>query len=295
MLQAGRLVLHVTGGLAIAGCGRIGYEPLGNSTHTTTTSDSGDPSWSTGGAAGSNGAPDAAVGASGATGNGGVTGAGGQANAGGATNASGATGAGGMIGSAGATGTGGLTGNGGTSNAGGTPGMGGAANTGGATSTGGVSGTGGTTSGCTNSATCTCATFVGHEYRFCTATDGVTAKADCTSAGMRLARIDNQPENDWVRITADTIVGSLDVYIGAEDPTQTSSWQWEDGQVFWIGKDTGTAQNSLFTHWLSRRPTGSAVRTCGLIASAGQWTPAEAGFWYDSGCGLVRPYVCEAY
>jgi hypothetical protein len=112
---------------------------------------------------------------------------------------------------------------------------------------------------------------------------------------MRLARVDNQLENDWLRATADTIVGQFDIYIGAEDPTASSSWEWPDGQVFWLGKDTGSAQNGLFAHWMTRKPTGSAVRVCALMASTGQWTAPDNGSWYDSGCGLVRPYVCEAY
>jgi hypothetical protein len=114
---------------------------------------------------------------------------------------------------------------------------------------------------------------------------------------MRLARVDTPAENAWLRSTADSIVGDLDLYIGAEDPTSTSTWSWRDGAVFWVGKDDGSAQNGLYANWMlaSRRPTGSNVRTCALIASAAQWTPAQAGFWYDSGCGLIRPYACEAY
>jgi hypothetical protein len=107
---------------------------------------------------------------------------------------------------------------------------------------------------------------------------------------MRLARVDDQSENDWLRATADATVGSVDFYIGAEAPTETLTWQWPDGAVFWIGKDTGSAQGGLFAHWLQKRPLGTTIRACALMASG-----AGAGFWYDSSCTLMGSYVCEAY
>src|SRR6266536_2060121 len=127
---------------------------------------------------------------------------------------------------------------------------------------------------CTRTAECSCATYGGHTYRFCsigrTWTD---AEAQCELAGMRLTRIDGALENAWIRSTADGFgIGYL--WLGAEDPTLTSQWQWPDGTVFWIGAANGVPVAGLYNDWNASHPTGTTARTCaGMLAGqyASQW------------------------
>jgi len=143
---------------------------------------------------------------------------------------------------------------------------------------------------CTSSAECSCATYASHTYRFCSVSRTWSdAEAQCELAGMRLARIDGALENAWIRSTADGWgIGYL--WLGAEDPLQTSQWQWPDGTVFWIGAANGAPVAGLYNDWNASHPTGTNARSCG-----GMLTGQYASQWDDRSCSSQLPYVCKAY
>jgi hypothetical protein len=143
---------------------------------------------------------------------------------------------------------------------------------------------------CTNTAECTCASYNGHIYRFCTtARSWSDAETQCAFATMRLTRIDDFFENIWVRSTADAL-GVPEAWIGIEDPSGNLRWQWPDGTLFWTGASNGSAVGGLFADWASGRPTGNSVRNCASMLGS-----ASSGQWFDRSCSSLLPYVCEEY
>jgi lectin-like protein len=157
---------------------------------------------------------------------------------------------------------------------------------------------------CVDTATCTCETNGNHAYRFCNANaTGPTwaqAEADCELNQMRLVRVDDKQENDWLRSTGNSVLGLVEFWIGAEDPTSSSNWQWSDGAVFWIGgaPPSGAAANGLFSNWVAngQRPTASKTRTCaGLVNGTSFGNAMYDGQWADRSCASWQPYVCERY
>jgi hypothetical protein len=142
---------------------------------------------------------------------------------------------------------------------------------------------------CTNTVECTCASYNGHVYRFCsTARSFSDAQLQCAVASMRLARVDDLFENAWIRSRADTLTIG-EAWIGIHDPSRTQSWQWTDGTVFWMGDSSGSAVGGLFNAWSSGHPTGTN-RNC-----ASMMTSASSGQWFDRSCTSLLPYVCELY
>ena len=143
---------------------------------------------------------------------------------------------------------------------------------------------------CTNTVECSCASYNGHVYRFCTTARSFNdAQIQCAIATMRLARIDDLFENAWVRSTADTLAIG-ETWIGIEDPTKTLKWQWPDGTQFWMGDASGSPVGGLFNAWAPARPTGQSVRNCASMLGS-----ASSGQWYDRSCTSLLPYVCELY
>src|SRR5262245_35932218 len=73
-----------------------------------------------------------------------------------------------------------------------------------------------------------------HIYLFCTAaTNWVAASANCaTATGFNLAEIDSQAENDFIRTTANNLLGNVNIHIGANDRAVENSWVWDGGELF---------------------------------------------------------------
>jgi hypothetical protein len=115
------------------------------------------------------------------------------------------------------------------------------------------------------------------------------AEAACEIVGMRLARVVDDAENSWIRATGDALaIGYM--WLGAEDPTGTSTWQWPDGAVFWIGGTAGSPVGGLYSNWNAMHPSATAIRGCGGII-AGMF----AGEWDDRSCSSMLAYLCKAY
>jgi hypothetical protein len=171
-------------------------------------------------------------------------------------------------------------------------------------STGGTSGAGtggnggsggggsGGSAGAPNPTLCNNGTFNGHTYLLCKEERNfATANSGCIAAGMRLVRIDDAAENQWLFDNAFTEVGrnSL-VWIGATDLAVEGEWRWTDGEMFWLGNETGMAQNGLFNDWDSREPNNvSTAEHCASLESNGS-TPS----WWDTRCELATPFICES-
>jgi hypothetical protein len=81
------------------------------------------------------------------------------------------------------------------------------------------------------------------------------------------------------------------MWLGAEDPTNTSTWQWPDGAVFWTGVDgVGGPVGGLYSNWNAMHPSGTLIRACGGIIAG-----TYAGQWDDRSCTSMLAYVCEVY
>ncbi len=244
--------------ISVAACGRLGYDSI---------------------------AIDAGGGRGGA---GGLAGTGGSMGAAGTTGVGGTTGAGGTTGTAGTTGT---VGTGGTAGSVGT-GTGGLGGTTGAAGTTGSAGTGGSDGGA--GITCFTQTFNGRDYAFCDAkVDWTTARAECEQRGMRLARIDDVAENDWIVATAVFTAAMYKrdaLWIGGYEPTTDGDWHWTDGDAFWSGAANGTAVGGRYTNWDSREPNNAVgPESCVAIPLNNN------SFWFDWQCTVPQYFVCERY
>jgi hypothetical protein len=205
----------------------------------------------------------------------------GAAQAGGSTSAGGEPVASGGAGAAPTSGTGNDAGSGVVPRAG-ADGAGGADD---------VVGAGGAPSGVPpDSALCIPGMYGGHDYLLCAEERSwQEANAGCMAIGMRLVRIDDAAENQWVFDNVNVPGGAPpDVWIGATDAAVEGEWRWTDGDQFWAGLSGGTPQNGLFTAWNSREPnTAIDDEDCAAMLSN---TPE----WLDARCFTPWPYVCES-
>ena len=109
---------------------------------------------------------------------------------------------------------------------------------------------------------------------------------------MRLARIDDAAENDWVTMMAFAgITSTSSIYwswIGATDQAVVGEWRWTDGTLFWLGSSNGLAQGGLYQNWAAGSPPSTGMATdCGILQHATYWT--------DFDCTRLERYVCERY
>ena len=167
----------------------------------------------------------------------------------------------------------------------------GAGGDGGSGDTSGSAGFGGA-AGAPNGALCNTGMYAEHSYLLCKEErDWSAAMGGCVAIGMRLVRVDDAAENQWLFDNAYTEVGRVStVWIGATDRVIEGEWRWSDGALFWIGSDTGAAQNGLFNAWYFREPNNvSGAEHCASIETNG-----SAPVWYDSRCENAAPFICES-
>lgn len=127
-----------------------------------------------------------------------------------------------------------------------------------------------------------------HRYLFCAVgTTWGVARTRCTTEQFRLVRVDDQAEHTYVRNTALTAIGNVDLWIGASDTPTEGVWHWEDGAQFWAGGSGGGPVNGLFELWGSGEPNNDGDEDCGEIRTSATWN--------DVGCGETQPFVCERY
>ena len=191
-----------------------------------------------------------------------------------------------------------MTGNGGTTNTGNATNTGGTTITdamtadGGATMDGATGNDGATTTG--DAGPCTSATHGGHDYVFCpTPLEFADARTDCEARGMRLTRIDDAAENQFVGGIAFAPYPSgynnvnIWPWFGSYDIANPIEWHWVDGTVFWEGRNNGTPVGGMYQNWASASPGDGTGVTC--IAANHDFA------WVDRACTQLHPYVCEAY
>jgi hypothetical protein len=142
---------------------------------------------------------------------------------------------------------------------------------------------------------CVARTFSGHGYYFCPSTIGwVTASGLCQMSGMRLVRIDNVGENDFVRTQSMAQFGmNTEASIGAFDAATEGAWRWENNNdQFWMGVSDGMAVGGRYANWNPGEPNeydhgGGIGEDCAFINIA-------TGGWNDNNCASTTPYVCES-
>jgi len=285
----------LAGALLWAACGRIGYQEVDDAIGPSTGAVGSTGSIS-GGTAGSLattgiGAGGAPVGTA-STSTGSSTG-GGSTGGGSTSGTSGSTGssAGGSVGTAGNGGTsGGAAGNSGTS--GGAAGVTGSSGNGGgagSVGSGGGSGSGGSADAGVPSG-CTAASFNGHNYLLCkTLLAQPSAAAVCAASGMRLARVEDATENQWLVNTLFSPVLPPDqvanwIWLGGSDAVTEGSWLWPDGTLFYQNGPVG----GLYTNWGPAEPNNArGGENCLAVRINFNWT--------DIQCPDAHYFCCEAW
>ena len=141
-------------------------------------------------------------------------------------------------------------------------------------------------------ASCPANTFGGHTYAFCAGPlSWANAQSDCIAKGMRLVRIDDSTENNWVVSIAFAGITSVSSiywpWIGATDVAVTGEWRWTDGALFWLGNMNGSPQGGLYNDWVAASPGNGTSSQCGILE--------HSAFWKDYPCSTLESYVCEQY
>lgn len=127
-------------------------------------------------------------------------------------------------------------------------------------------------------------------YMFCNGqTTWPDARDVCISQGMRLARVDDATEDNWLRTTGDAVLGSdQQIWLGAHDLNVEGQWVWTDGSQFWGGDANGSAIGGSYAHWDNDEPNDAGgAEDCAALKTNGQWN--------DLPCSETREYACERY
>jgi hypothetical protein len=125
-------------------------------------------------------------------------------------------------------------------------------------------------------------------YRCTEPAEWADARTTCEDAGLQLARVNDQAENDALEGVA-----TEDTWLGANDITTEGSWRWTDGTAFWMGTTTGTPVSGRYENWSTVEAgqpdnlqyNGASNADCGIIDSSGAWA--------DRSCTAVHAYLCE--
>jgi hypothetical protein len=167
----------------------------------------------------------------------------------------------------------------------GASGAGGDADAGGGGNSGaGGSGDAGGTAGCTAAA------FNGRGYLLCkTYLTQSSAAAVCGANAMRLVRVDDSLENQWIvntmyGPTLPVDQGTNWIWLGGSDATAEDSWLWPDGTLFYQNGPVG----GLFTNWNNAEPNN---------ARGGEDCLAErvSYRWTDLDCAEQHYFCCEQF
>jgi hypothetical protein len=178
---------------------------------------------------------------------------------------------------------------------GGIGGLTGSAAAGGGSGSGGIAGgTGGSIGGDGGQAiACNTLTYGAHQYAFCDAlVDWATARIECEGRGMRLVRIDDDPENVWLLANAAFSASMFRrdaLWLGGYEPTVDGDWHWTDGDAFWNGAANGMPVGGLYANWDTSEPN-NAVGPEGCLAVSLNKTG-----WSDWGCANRHYFACEMY
>jgi len=111
------------------------------------------------------------------------------------------------------------------------------------------------------------------------------ATATCVALGGRLARIDDEAEQNfaWAQTRTNT------TWIAGQDRAEEGVWLWpDDGTVFWRGLQSGGPTPGVYTNWGSIEPNNSSDEDCLTLWDA--W----GGRWADEDCERSYTALCES-
>ncbi len=111
------------------------------------------------------------------------------------------------------------------------------------------------------------------------------ARATCAGAQYKLAQIDDAQENAFIRNTATTLYGAVDLHIGGSDSITEGMWIWDGSDPFWMGGSGGTAIMNRYANWTPGEPNDTGTEDCAEMKPNGQWN--------DGNCGDGQRFVCR--
>jgi hypothetical protein len=128
----------------------------------------------------------------------------------------------------------------------------------------------------------------GRRYLFCAvAATFANAASRCAMEQFRLARVDDQTENSYLRTTTTSAIGNVNVFLGGTDGAVEGAWRWGDGAQFWQGGSGGMEVGGLYENWDSGEPNNDSNEDCVELRTNSAWNDRE--------CGDSLPFVCERY
>jgi hypothetical protein len=112
----------------------------------------------------------------------------------------------------------------------------------------------------------------------------------CAQHGLRIARIESQPENDFAASLASTTLRG--VWIDGNDLATPNDWRYVDGTQFWNGGPApmGVAIGGAYTNWATTDPDDVGA---GATVGAHCLRMFPDGVWFDDVCNLFVPFLCE--
>ena len=119
------------------------------------------------------------------------------------------------------------------------------------------------------------------------------ANADATmlnGVNGHIVHITSATENAYI----DTLTGTATTWLGAQDTAVEGEWRWiggvNDGDLFWLGDETGSSQNGYYENWNGAEPND-------YVGGEDYAEIQDGGGWNDNGGpnnnGLTRGYVIE--
>jgi hypothetical protein len=144
---------------------------------------------------------------------------------------------------------------------------------------------------------CRSRSFEGRDYLFCSRDETwEAARRRCFDAGMDLATIESEGENDFIRSHV-----SDHSFVGGTDAEAEGRFVWSaTGEDFWSGGPGGSAIGNAYENWARGEPSGSLRGRHGRTHGSGEADCVVIrrpdGAWDATSCRRpTRGFVCEKH